>query len=142
MYLATGQAGDAEMTDRIARHRERRGAKWVTIEEPHEIASVMERAPGTFAGVLLDCVTLWLSNLMFAGKDVSQALDALAEVVAKPGLPLVLVSNEVGMGLVPETPLGREFRDLQGIANQRLARACSRVIFVAAGLPLMLKDEK
>jgi len=141
LYIATGAADDAEMDERIKLHRDRRGPRWITVEEQLELAEAIYRHNGTFSGILVDCLTLWISNLMAAGKDVAQATEALCAALTITAIPLVLVSNEVGMGLVPETPLGRNFRDLQGHVNQRVAKTCAKVVFVAAGLPLVLKDE-
>jgi adenosylcobinamide kinase/adenosylcobinamide-phosphate guanylyltransferase len=140
LYLATGQAFDDEMAERIRLHRDRRGALWDTLEEPLELAATLHRVLDPARPVLVDCLTLWISNLMHAGRDVEAETAALCAVLAKPAGPVVLVSNEVGLGLVPDNRLAREFRDHQGRVNQRVAQACSRVVFVAAGLPLFLKD--
>ena len=127
------------MAARIARHRAERGGGWTTVEEPLALAEALaaEARPGRV--VLVDCLTLWLSNLMFAGRDVEAEIARLAEAIGALEGPAVLVSNEVGLGLVPETKLGREFRDWQGRANREVARACDAVVFVAAGLPTLLK---
>lgn len=140
LYLATGQALDGEMAERIDHHRRRRGSGWSTLEEPLELAGALDNVMRPDRPVLVDCLTMWLSNLMQAGLDVERAIDGLCEVLAAPAGPVVLVSNEVGLGLVPETRLGREFRDHQGRVNQRIAAIGRRVVFVAAGLPLILKD--
>ncbi|MGE5506249.1 MAG: bifunctional adenosylcobinamide kinase/adenosylcobinamide-phosphate guanylyltransferase [Actinomycetota bacterium] len=142
LYLATGQAFDAEMAERIRLHRARRGPGWDTVEEPLALPEAIERGARPDRPVLVDCLTLWISNLMHAGRDVDAATDALCEVLSAPPGPVVLVSNEVGMGLVPETALGRAFRDHQGRVNQAVAETCRRVVFVAAGLPLILKDHR
>jgi adenosylcobinamide kinase/adenosylcobinamide-phosphate guanylyltransferase len=142
LYLATGQALDDEMAERIRLHRDRRGPGWDTIEEPLALADTIERAARSGRALLVDCLTLWISNLMLAGRDVDAETARLCEVLSAPAGPVVLVSNEVGMGLVPETPLGRAFRDHQGRVNQRVADVCRRVVFVAAGLPLVLKDHR
>ena len=136
-YLATGEAGDEEMAARIARHRADRGPRWRTVECPVALPDAIDAAGE--AVVLVDCLTLWLSNLMLGGHDLDAARSALVERVAAPRGPLLLVSNEVGLGLVPETPLGRAFRDEAGRLNQAVAAAADRVVFVAAGLPLVLK---
>lgn len=142
LYLATAQAFDAEMTERIARHRaDRAGAGWRTIEEPLDLAAAIRREARTDAVLLVDCLTLWLTNTLLAGRDVVQEQEALLAAVGEAHGPLLLVSNEVGMGLVPETPLGRTFRDAQGRLNQALAARVPRVVFVAAGLPLVLKPQ-
>jgi adenosylcobinamide kinase/adenosylcobinamide-phosphate guanylyltransferase len=139
LYLATATAGDAEMRERIAHHRARRGPDWRTVEEPLELVGVLQRHVARDCAVLVDCLTLWLSNLMHAGRDPEQEACRLAAWLATAPGPVVLVSNEVGLGLVPETPLGRSFRDAQGRLNQQVAAAVSDVAFVAAGLPLWLK---
>lgn len=140
LYLATGQARDAEMAERIRHHRQRRGPGWETVEEPLGLPAALARHLRPGRPVLVDCLTLWISNLMEAGSDVEAATVDLCGALHAPVAPVVLVSNEVGLGLVPETPLGRAFRDHQGRVNQAVAAACRRVVFVAAGLPLILKD--
>jgi adenosylcobinamide kinase/adenosylcobinamide-phosphate guanylyltransferase len=139
IYLATAQAHDAEMAERIAAHRARRGAGWHTIEEPHDIASVLADNRGT---VLIDCLTLWLSNRMLAGADMDAEFDALEVSLDVCLSPKVLVSNEVGFGIVPDNVLARRFRDLQGRLNQRLAARADRVVLVVAGLPIAVKEPK
>jgi adenosylcobinamide kinase / adenosylcobinamide-phosphate guanylyltransferase len=140
LYLATGQALDDEMAARIAEHRQRRGPGWTTIEEPLDLADCLLRHARPDRPILVDCLTLWISNLMHHGRDVATACDGLCDVLCRAAGPVVLVSNEVGMGLVPDTALGRAFRDAQGRVNQHVAASCQRVVFVAAGLPLFLKD--
>lgn len=140
--IATAQALDEEMAQRIARHRADRDALWRVIEEPADILAALRAAAAPDRVVIVDCLTLWLSNLMHAGRDVGEAGEALAACLAGAPGPVFLVSNEVGLGLVPDNPLGRAFRDAQGWLNQRLAQVCARVVFVAAGLPLLLKDER
>lgn len=140
LYLATGQAFDDEMAERIRLHTDRRGPMWSTIEEPLDLAACLDRHLDTGRPILVDCLTLWISNLMHHGRDVDHETAALCEVLQNARGTVVLVSNEVGLGLVPETKLGRQFRDHQGRVNQRVAQACGRVVFVAAGLPLVLKD--
>lgn len=137
LFVATAQAFDAEMAERITRHRAERGEGWDTVEAPL-LEGLRTLAAGE-AAVLVDCLTLWLSNIMLSGADVDRATGRLLDDVARMGAPVVIVSNEVGMGLVPETPLGRAFRDAQGRLNQRVAALADRVDFVAAGLPLRLK---
>ena len=137
LYVATAEAGDAEMADRIARHRAERGRGWRTLEAPLDLAPAVAAA-GVDA-VLVDCLTLWLANLMAAGRDPEAETAALLAALAAAPAPVLLVSNEVGLGLVPETPLGRRFRDAQGLLNQRVAAAVGRVDFIAAGLALPLK---
>lgn len=141
IYVATAVAGDAEMSERIAQHRARRGPAWQTIEEPKAIAAAIAAHASPGRAVLVDCLTLWLSNLMLGGEEPETAAAALVEVVRAARGPVVFVSNEVGLGLVPETPLGRRFRDAQGRLNQAVAAAVPSVAFVAAGLPLWLKQD-
>lgn len=144
VYIATAQVGDVEMATRIAAHRRRRRAGWTTIEEPLKLATALAEA-ATQANsrghpVLVDCLTLWLSNLMGAGADIDQATDELLAGLEGYPSPVVIVSNEVGLGIVPSTPLGRAFRDAQGRLNMRIAERADRVILMAAGLPLTMKD--
>ncbi len=135
-YVATAEALDDEMRDRIAHHRARRDGRWRTADAPLDLAGTISRLDGP---ALIDCLTLWLSNVLLAERDIElESERLLAALAAAPG-PLIVVSNEVGLGLVPETPLGRAFRDAQGRLNQRVAAAADRVIFLAAGLPLSLK---
>ncbi len=135
-YVATAEAFDDEMRERIAHHRDRRDERWQTRDVPLELpAAIAElRDPA-----LIDCLTLWLSNVMLAGRDVESESERLVASLADAKGPLVVVSNEVGLGLVPETPLGRAFRDAQGRLNQRVAAVADRVVLMAAGLPLDLK---
>jgi adenosylcobinamide kinase/adenosylcobinamide-phosphate guanylyltransferase len=142
VYLATAEAKDDEMKTRISRHRaQRRSRRWLTIEEPLEVVWQLKELDASIGGVVLDCVTLWVSNAL-----LNDQRDALASQVAElveeiPLFPFhfLAVSNEVGLGLVPDNPLGREYRDLLGAVNQQLAKACAEVLFLAAGLPLKLK---
>ena len=139
LYLATATPGDEDMAARIARHRAGRGRGWTTLEEPLEVARALQAEARAERVVVVDCLTLWLSNLMLAGRDPGPALTALAHAIAALAGPAILISNEVGMGVVPDHKLGREFRDWQGRANQEIARVCEAVILVAAGLPVQLK---
>lgn len=138
-YIATGEAFDDEMEARIARHREDRGPRWQTIETPVDLVGAMARAAEEAEAVLVDCLTLWLSNLMMAELALPPQFERLCRAIADCPVPLALVSNEVGLGLVPETPLGRAFRDEAGRLNQQVAAVAQKVVFVAAGLPLRLK---
>ncbi len=140
VYLATAAPGDEEMRARIAHHRQQRGDGWLTIEEPLALVDGLTREAGRGRAVLIDCLTLWLSNLMLAGRDPEIEARRLARFLDVAPGPVVLVSNEVGLGLVPETPLGRAFRDAQGRLNQIVAAVVPNVVFVAAGLPLWLKQ--
>lgn len=139
VYVATAAPADHEMADRIRHHRARRGPAWTTIEEPLDLAGVLSMAaPGR--PLLIDCLTLWLSNLLEAGRDVAAETTTLTQALRAAATPVVLVSNEVGMGIVPSTPLGRAFRDHAGQLNQAVAAVADRVVLVIAGLPLVLKD--
>jgi adenosylcobinamide kinase / adenosylcobinamide-phosphate guanylyltransferase len=136
-YVATAEAGDAEMAARIAAHRARRGSQWRLVEAPRDLASALGSC--RTAPVLVDCLTLWLSNLMLAEAAIDAEIDRLEQVLAAASAPVVLVANEVGSGIVPDNPLGRQFRDLAGILNQRIAARADGVVLVVAGLPLALK---
>ncbi|MFZ1813742.1 MAG: bifunctional adenosylcobinamide kinase/adenosylcobinamide-phosphate guanylyltransferase [Rhizobiaceae bacterium] len=142
VYIATGRAFDTEMEQRIALHRQRRESLWTTVEEPFDLAGVIGREVSRSRCLLVDCLTLWVTNLMLEGKAVEKEVDRLAETLAQVTGPVVVVSNEVGLGIVPDNAMAREFRDLAGHANQRVARIAQRAIFVAAGLPLVLKGPK
>jgi adenosylcobinamide kinase/adenosylcobinamide-phosphate guanylyltransferase len=139
VYLATATAEDDEMRSRIAHHRERRGEGWITVEEPLALVDALTREATRGRAVLVDCLTLWLSNLMFSGRDPDVEARRLTRFLGVARYPIIFVSNEVGLGLVPETPLGRSFRDAQGRLNQIIAAAVPDVVFIAAGLPLWLK---
>lgn len=139
MLIATAWAGDAEMAARIAKHKTDRGDHWRLVEEQIHLVEVLDRDAAPDRIIVVDCLTLWLTNLLLAEHDIEAAGDALTACLPKLKGPVIFVSNEVGLGLVPETELGRAFRDAQGRLNQRLADACEKVIFVAAGLPLQLK---
>ncbi len=141
-YLATGEARDDEMAERIAGHRSRRGVVWTTHEEPLDIAPVLAAKARPGAPVLVDCLTLWLSNLMEAGRDIAAETAGLCAALAAAKGPVVLVSNEVGLGLVPDNRLARDFRDHAGRLHQAVGAVASDVVFVAAGLPLVLKGKK
>jgi adenosylcobinamide kinase/adenosylcobinamide-phosphate guanylyltransferase len=140
VYIATAQAGDVEMATRIVAHRALRGTHWTTIEEPLKLAQTLSDAATHRVPMLVDCLTLWLSNLMQFSADLDEATDELLGTLEDLVPPVVFVSNEVGLGVVPQTPLGRAFRDAQGRLNMRLAERADRVILMTAGLPLLLKD--
>ena len=143
VYLATAQARDEEMRVRIQRHQAERGPNWTTLEEPVEIAAALDLHSIEGRVILVDCLTLWLNNLMAGPEAWEEAATRRGDELASllPGLPggVILVSNEVGLGIVPSNRLARVFRDLAGSLNQRLAKVCDQVIFCAAGLPLTLK---
>lgn len=140
VYVATAEAGDVEMATRIMAHRARRGGQWTTIEEPLRLDDALGLAAAHGQPVLVDCLTLWLSNLVHAGEDVDQASDDVMHILDEIEVPVVFVSNELGLGLVPDTALGRSFRDSMGRMNMRVAERADRVILMTAGLPLILKD--
>jgi adenosylcobinamide kinase/adenosylcobinamide-phosphate guanylyltransferase len=141
IYVATAEAGDAEMAERIALHRTRRGADWQIIEAPHDLPAALATAAAA-TPVLVDCVTLWLSNRMLVGADMEAEAARLETALDDRRGPVVLVSNEVGFGIVPDNALARRFRDLQGRVNQRLAARADRVVLVVAGVPVMVKEPK
>jgi adenosyl cobinamide kinase/adenosyl cobinamide phosphate guanylyltransferase len=138
-YIATAEAWDEEMRVRIAEHRDRRADRWITIDAPLDLAAGLAAAGGR--PVLVDCLTLWLTNLMLGEHDIPAAVAAFEGALAGYTAPVVLVSNEVGLGIVPDNALARRFRDEAGRLNQQMARLAGRVVFVAAGLPLVMKDE-
>jgi len=135
-YVATAQAFDEEMRLRIEAHRDRRDARWTTVETPLRLADAIEATAGP---LLVDCLTLWLSNLMLGGEDVAAATGRLEAALQRAQSPVVLVSNEVGLGIVPDNPLARAFRDEQGRLNQCMAQRAGRVVLMVAGLPLEVK---
>jgi len=140
IYLATARPGDAEMAERIARHKQRRGPAWQLVEEELEIAPLIAATKAGEA-VLIDCLTLWLANLMAAERDTAAASDKLVSALDDARGEVVVVSNEVGCGIVPDNALARRFRDEAGVLNQRVAEAAGRVVLMAAGLPLVLKGD-
>ena len=137
IYVATAEARDAEMTQRIAAHQARRGAGWRTLETPRDVVGALT-AHGT-TPLLVDCLTLWLANAVLASADVDAEIERLEAALTQAAAPIVLVANEVGFGIVPDNALGRRFRDLQGLLNQRIAARADRVVLVVAGLPLTIK---
>ena len=142
LYLATAENTDAEMTARIAAHRARRGSHWNCLEEPLDLAHALQTgAPGS-DGVLIECITTWVATVLVKEGEASLHLrrEALLTALASSTRPVILVSNEVGLGIVPEYPLGRQFRDLAGWLNQDLARRAQEVAFLVAGLPMWLKQ--
>jgi len=147
VYVATATPGDAEMAARIARHRARRPATWATLEAPRDLAAALGQAPMGGRAVLVDCLTLWLSNrYLEAPHGLTEAeVDALAGLLVAAlrscPVPVVAVSNEVGWGVVPDHPLGRAFRDGLGLLNQRVAAAADQVFLLVSGLPLTLKGQ-
>jgi adenosylcobinamide kinase/adenosylcobinamide-phosphate guanylyltransferase len=143
IFLATAQAGDGEMRERIRRHQAERGPDWSTVEEPVELGTTLQRADGADTVLVVDCLTLWLSNLLtvanLSAEEINRRGRELAALLPTLKSQVLLVANEVGLGIVPDNALARLYRDLAGSLNQALAQACGRVILVAAGLPLVLK---
>lgn len=139
-FIATAEAHDEEMQERIARHQTDRPARFVTKEVPLELATALTACEGTFDVVVVDCLTLWVSNLMLTGRaDLEKRFSELVEVSSASSMTLLLVTNEVGCGIVPETELGRRFRDAAGRLNQMLAAAAAEVYWTAFGVPIRIK---
>ena len=154
IYIATAQAGDAEMASRIAHHRERRDTAWKTMEEPLALGAAIAQSSNPDTVILVDCLTVWLSNLLFSGQhdypEVGPIVpptafnverQSLLDAIAKASGDVILVSNEVGMGVVPQGAISRWFVDEAGRLNQAVAALCERAVFVVAGLPIMLKGQ-
>jgi adenosylcobinamide kinase/adenosylcobinamide-phosphate guanylyltransferase len=146
LYVATARADDDEMAQRIERHRQARGDRWQTLEVPCDLAGQLPAVSSGHAVILIDCVTLWLTNLLLANDEdparVWSSVDSFVASLDHIEAKVIMVSNEVGLGLVPEYPLGRLFRDLAGQVNQRLAERADQVCLVTAGLPMLLKPGK
>jgi len=140
LFVATAEAGDAEMVERIAAHRTERGMAWETIEEPLDLVAVLTRHADDARPILVDCLTLWLSNLMHRDRDIDAATVAVLTALDGRSGETVFVTNEVGLGIVPDNALARRFRDAQGTLNRKVAAHADRVIFMAAGLPMTLKS--
>ncbi|MDQ0327042.1 adenosylcobinamide kinase/adenosylcobinamide-phosphate guanylyltransferase [Rhodopseudomonas julia] len=143
VYVATcpPSQNDAEMRERIAAHQARRGPAWRTVEEPIALAAVIAREAAPEHALLVDCLTLWLSNILFAEEDLAARTRELCAALSSAKGPVIFVSNEVGLGIVPDNALARRFRDAQGRLNQEIARSAELVVFMAAGLPLALKGQ-
>ncbi|CAN7280427.1 bifunctional adenosylcobalamin biosynthesis protein CobP [Brucella sp. NBRC 12952] len=139
VYLATGRAFDKEMESRISIHRDRRGREWQTVEEPLDLVGALEKHAGHDRFVLVDCLTLWITNLMMAEQNIAAETETLIAALSPLSGPVVFVSNEVGLGIVPENQMAREFRDHAGFLHQAVASVADEVYFLAAGLPLKMK---
>jgi len=141
VFVATAEPADDEMAARIVAHRAERRDAFATVEEPRDLAAAVTRVVATSAVVLVDCMTLWIANLLASppGAEIEGAIDALAAAVATSPHPVILVTNEVGCGIVPFAAETRQFRDVLGIANQRLAAAVETVVLMVAGIPLVVK---
>ncbi|SFD63929.1 bifunctional adenosylcobinamide kinase/adenosylcobinamide-phosphate guanylyltransferase [Roseivivax sediminis] len=138
VYIATAEAHDPEMAERIARHQARRGAEWRTVSAPLDLTGALDASDGG-GPRLVDCLTLWLSNLLFAERDWEAEAEAFATALARQSAPVVIVTNEVGAGIVPENALARRFRDAAGLVNQRVAQAADEVLFCVSGYPMKVK---
>lgn len=141
LYVATAEPIDGEMAARIARHRAERGPGWRTVEAPIALAEAIAHHAARRRVLLIDCLTLWTSNLLLASMDIASARRGLVDALRGRAGPIVLVANEVGLGIVPDNALARAFRDAAGELNQAIAAAADEVLFIAAGLPLTLKRE-
>jgi adenosylcobinamide kinase/adenosylcobinamide-phosphate guanylyltransferase len=143
LYLATAQALDPEMRERVRMHQQQRHKRFATLEEPIALTTALKAATKSHDVILVDCLTLWITSLLGTNHDVAKAVEELSTALAAvESSKVILVSNEVGLGIVPDNPLARTFRDLAGAAHQRLAQICSDVHFVVAGLPMTLKGER
>lgn len=140
-YIATAEALDDEMRERIERHRKQRGNGWKTFEEPVKISGVIRKINGEYKVIVVDCLTLWLSNIMMNGKVIEKEIKLLCAVLEEAGCTLFVVSNEVGMGIVPENDMAREFRDLAGMLNQKVAEIADEVYMVVSGIPVKIKKK-
>jgi adenosylcobinamide kinase / adenosylcobinamide-phosphate guanylyltransferase len=142
-YIATAGIGDEEMKDRIIKHQAERGEHWTTIEEQIDLAYAIQKANNEAADfIIVDCLTLWISNIMFKDTvELEFELDKLKLIIKKIDTPLVLVTNEVGCGIVPDNPLAREFRDTAGIVNQEIAKMVDNVILTVSGIPMVIKGQ-
>ena len=140
VYLATAEALDSEMRERVESHRRQREGRFATVEEPLALARAIDDAAAKHDVILVDCLTLWITNLLGAGRDVAEAVEQLATTLTRiESARVIRVSNEVGLGIVPDNALARTFRDLAGSTHQRLAEICDDVYFVVAGLPMTFK---
>ena len=140
VYLATAEALDDEMRERVRTHKQQRGGAFATIEEPIDLSGALTRAAREHDAILVDCLTLWITNMIVANVDVAEAVDELIATLGRiDSARVILVSNEVGLGIVPDNAMARMFRDLAGSAHQRLAEICDDAYFVVAGLPMVLK---
>jgi len=142
-YIATAEALDEEMRDRIENHKKQRGKDWDTYEEPLRIAEVIQEIEGKYTAIVIDCLTLWLSNIMQSGLNISQEIAKLIETlrITHHTSHIYLVSNEVGMGIVPENDMARRFRDMAGILNQKVAEISDEVYLLIAGIPMKIKGK-
>lgn len=138
-YIATAESMDSEMSERIKKHKEARGKEWDTFEEPVKISALIKSLDEKYDVLLIDCLTLWLSNMMLADKNVEEEMKVFCSSLLKVRCSLIIVSNEVGMGIVPENKLARQFRDLSGMLNQKIAEISDEVYLLTAGIPIKIK---
>ncbi len=138
-YIASAEALDGEMKERIKKHKKDRGDGWDTYEEPIRISDVLKKIEGQYSVILLDCLTLWLSNLMMNNKGIEKEIELLCSALNAESCTLYVVSNEVGMGIVPENEMARRFRDMAGALNQKIAGIADEVYMVVAGIPVKIK---
>ena len=141
IYVATSRIWDDEMSDRVTKHRLRRGEEWTTIEEPHDLVGALGRVDDEGAVALVDCLSLWITNLIMEEDDPVSSFDGLLSSLAASRSTVLLVSNEVGMGIVPENAMARRFRDLAGTLHQSIAAIADEVVLVVAGIPMMVKND-
>ena len=141
LYIATAEGRDDEMSERIADHQRRRGGEWITIEEPLELTEALTAQDGKIDCALVDCLTLWMSNLLIArdGQHALEKVEQLLDTMPRLRFSTIFVTNEVGWGIVPDNPLARKFRDLSGWTNQRIAEAAHEVVLMVAGVPMIIK---
>ena len=141
-YIATAEALDEEMRQRIENHRRQRSDEWVTYEEPIKLIDVIKKTEGKYSVIVIDCLTLWLSNIMYADLDIKAEIEYLVSSLLTPHSSLMyIVSNEVGMGIVPENEIARKFRDMAGVLNQRMADVSDKVYMMVSGVPIKIKDK-
>lgn len=141
-YIATAEAIDEEMRERIEKHKKQRGNIWDTYEEPIKIVDVIKDIEDQYSVIVIDCLTLWLSNLFLNNKNVEKEIESLYSSLSAVHCPLFIVSNEVGTGIVPENEMARKFRDMAGFLNQNIAEIADEVYMMIAGIPLKIKEEK
>lgn len=139
VFIATCVPYDEEMKDRVRRHQAERNSSWITVDAPVELAEAIHTYSQSACVILVDCLTLWMSNLLMETPNLDRRIEELTEAINKAGCPVILVSNEVGTGIVPENALARQFRDAVGFANQKIAACAHEVIWVVAGIPMKIK---
>lgn len=142
VLVAPATPVDKEMARRIERHRRKRGPEWRTVEEPYEVEEAVRQQLSAAGVIVIDCVTIWISNLLISGEDeerILERVDKLAEIISRKPANLIVVTNEVGSGIVPSNEISRKFRDLAGLANRKLAGACELAVLMAMGIPLVIK---